>query len=128
MSNCSCCACSHYKTQSISVVGSNLVLDLGSTPTGTLKNGQILNFTVCQSIPTLSSPIQIAFEINGVTYVAITNGGNRVYSDQIRKCMTYTMRFATDTLCPVVSCCGLKKTSHAFPVITPPTEPTPESE
>lgn len=117
MYNCCSCACNKYKTQSVTVVGSNLVLDLGKTPKNTLVNGQTLNFIICQDIPALSKPIPIAFKINGVVYVAITNKGNRVYSDQLLKCKCYHMTFATDTQCPVVNSYNLCPTDYVFPTI-----------
>lgn len=70
------------KSQSISVVGTNLVITLPSNVS--LSENEYFYIILCQCIPSDASTLPVVFEIGATEYNGLNRIGNTLRADQLR--------------------------------------------
>lgn len=126
-----CGSCSHFvKTNSVSVVGQVLVLNIPLQAGKLLSNHEKVCICVAENIPTtITSAMAVAITIgsDATQYPLRTRCGNDVHADQIKSRRVYHTYVATDTASFVVDKCELCHTGFNFPVIPVAVAPTTET-
>ena len=83
------------KTTSVAVEGEHL--RLVATTENALVNLKNYSFVICQTVPSVETPIPVILVLNGTIYPMLTNSGNKVKSNQIRSRRKYCMVYGKDT-------------------------------
>ena len=95
-------------------------------PSVIIKNKQLLDMVITQTIPSTSKPIPVYIVFSGdeYEYPLLTKEGNYIYSDQIKNRKLYIFRYMSDTkLFFNTGFYNLKCTKFIYPALDPTKNP-----